>query len=485
MTAPPGIDARLRDAQTLMQARRFAQAAKILRESGAEAPDDPRVDLLAASVAGARHDHAGTLASIDAAIAKGASPPPQIVFARIHALYTLGRIDDALAAIESTHAAPGSPLAHNLLGLQAKCLERDGDLAAFTDTLDRLAANEGDSPRLDRLRATLERRSGDRDAAIARLQRTLDRPDATPPDRMGAAFDLARLLDAAGRYDEAFAAASVGNRMVTPAFDPAEDARRVDDLIATMTAAALDALPTSSIESVQPVFIVGMPRTGTSLLEQIVAAHPQAGGVGERQDPFILLEDLTAETGLGFPDLLSALPIERLDAAATAYLSMLARVGATESRVTNKALGLDRVIGFLARLLPGARFLWIHRDPRDAILSAYLHQIHQPWAWRLEHLAAAHESHQRLRSHWTRTLTDRSLDLAYKDLVSSPTASIERVLGHLGLPSDPRCDRFHESDRVVLTPSHDQVRAPMSRGALDRWRHYDRHLGAILGRFSD
>lgn len=483
MTATPGIDDRLREAQGHLQARRPAEAARVLRLAATEAPDDPRVDLLAASVAGARHDHAGALAAIDAAIVKGLTPPPQIVFARIHALYTLGRLDEAITAIETTEADPGSPLAHNLLGLRAKCLEREGDLDDLRATLDLLAAVEGESPRIERLRASLDRRAGDRDAAIARLERTLDRPDAAPPDRMGAAFDLARLLDAAGRFDEAFEAATVGNRMATPGFDPVADARTVSESIAASSRAAMDAWPTSSIDSPRPVFIVGMPRSGTSLLEQIVASHPQAGGVGERQDPFILLEDLAADTGRAFPDLLAAAGVERLDAAATAYLTMLDRVGATESRVTNKALGLDRVVGFLARLLPGARFLWIHRDPRDAILSAYLHQIHQPWAWRLEHLIAAHEAHERLRTHWVTTLPERSLAVAYETLVADPTGSIDRVVEHLGLTPDPRCHRFHESDRVVLTPSHDQVRVPMNRRGVDRWQRYATHLGPVMARW--
>lgn len=480
MTAPPTTDDRLREAQGLMQARRLPEAARVLRLASTDAPDDPRIDLLTASIAGARHDHVGALAAIDSAIAKGFTPPPQIVFARIHARYTLGRIDEALAAIESTDAPPESPLAHNLLGLRAKCLERDGDLDDLRDTLDRLAAREGDSPRIERLRATLDRRAGDRDAAIARLQDTLDRPDAAPPDRLGAAFDLARLLDAAGRFDEAFEVATVGSRMVTPAFNPTADARQIDDLIAATGKAALDALPASSIESARPVFIVGMPRSGTSLLEQIIAAHPRADGVGERQDPFILLDDLTIEAEAAFPDLLGQIPAARLDAAASAYLAMFDRIGAAGDRVTNKALGLDRVVGFLSRLLPQARFIWIHRDPRDAILSAYLHEIHQPWAWRLEHLVAAHLGHARLREHALASLPDRSLAIPYEDLVAEPEAHIDRLLAFLDLPPDARCHRFHESGRTVLTPSHDQVRRPMSQTSVGRWQHYEAFLRPAL-----
>lgn len=481
MTPPRSIDDLLRKAQGLIQANRLPDAAWTLRQAISEGHDDPRLDLLTARVAAARNDHAGAFVALESAIAKGFDPPPQIVFARIHALYTLGRLEAALEAIDAADAPAGSPLAHNLLGLRAKCLEREGDLQAFEETLDRLSAREGDSPRLERLRAILERRSGDPDAAIARLRSTLERTGTNPSDHMGVAFDLAKLLDRAGRYDEAFEAARIGNDLWTPTFDPSVDAREVDESIAAGAQGALDKMPSSTVTSDRPVFIVGMPRSGTSLLEQIVASHSQADGAGERRDPFILLEDLGAETGTGFPALLERTSGERLDSAAQAYLSMLDLVGARGDRVTNKALGLDRVVGFLSRLLPGARFLWIHRDERDAILSGYLHQIRLPWAWRLEHLAAAHESHTRLREHWLATLPDRSAAIAYESLVEDPAGTIDRVIEFLGLPTESQCHRFHESERVVLTPSHDQVRRPINRSGLDRWKHYKTHLGPILG----
>jgi tetratricopeptide (TPR) repeat protein len=487
MTATPEIESALRKAQQHLQARRFAAAAQTLRRAAEIAPDDPRVDLLTASTAGARHDHAGVLVAIDRAIGKGLDPPPQIRFARIHALYTLGRLADALAEIdaiapESTSgiAPPGSPLAHNLLGLRAKCLERDGDLDDLAATLDRLGAIEGPSPRLERIRATVERRRGDRDAAIARLEAILTRPHLAPPDRVGVGFDLARLLDAAGRFDDAFAAAAAANEVAPPPFDAAADARTVDAIIAATDAATMNGLPRSSVDSPQPVFIVGMPRSGTSLLEQVIAAHPHAAGVGERQDPFILLEDLELEAGTVFPQAVTAAPEGRLDAAAAAYLRMLKTVAGDAARVTNKALGLDRVVGFLAAILPGARFIWIHRDPRDAILSAYLHQIHQPWAWRLADLAAAHDAHRRLREHWTSVLPDRSLVVRYETMVADPDPTIDAAIGFLGLPPDPACHRFHESARAVMTPSHDQVRRPMNASAIDRWKRYQRHLGGLL-----
>ena len=483
MTDPAQIEPCLRTAQQQMQQRRFAEAARTLREATEIAPADPRVDLLTASVAGARHDHAGVLHAIDRALGKGLDPPPQIRFARIHALYTLGRLHDAIAAIESIGpdlAPAGSPLAHNLLGLRAKCLERDGDLDDLAATLDRLVAIEGPSPRLERLHATLERRRGDRDAAIARLEATLALPGLAPPDRVGLGFDLARLLDAAGRYDDAFAAAAAANEVAPPPFDAAADARTVDAIIAATDAATMDGLPRSSVDSPQPIFIVGMPRSGTSLLEQVIAAHPEAAGVGERHDPFILLEDLELETGDAFPQAIAAAGLARLDAAARAYLDMVRTVAGSAGRVTNKALGLDRVVGFLATILPGARFIWIHRDPRDAILSAYLHQIHQPWAWRLADLAAAHDAHRRLREHWTSVLPDRAHVVRYETLVAEPDATIDPAIEFLGLPSYPACHRFHESDRAVMTPSHDQVRRPMNASAIDRWQRYQQHLGDVL-----
>ena len=482
MNPSPQLEELLRTAHGDLQFGMVAEAAHHLRQAASLAPDDPRIDLMLASAAAGRDDHAGVLTAIDRAIAKGFEPPPPIRFARIHALYTLGRIDEALAGIDASEAPPGTDLHRNLLGLRAKCLERDGDLDEFEGVLASLAGIEGDSPRLERLQATADRRRGATDQAIERLQRLLERGDVPTPERIGVGFDLGRLLDRAARYDEAFAAARAANELAPTDHDPEADARAVDESLRASSRAWADRPVVSSERSERPVFIVGMPRSGTSLLEQIVASHPDASGVGERQDPFVLRRDLALDLGVDVEAATDAAASSDLDRAAAAYLGMLDVVGAAGDRVTNKALGLDRVVDFLARVFPEARFLWIHRDPRDAVLSAYLHQIQKPWAWRIPHLVAAHEQHRRLREHWLGLLPDRSLEIRYESLVENPEREIDRAITGLGLEPAESCRRFHESSRVVLTPSHDQVRRPMNRAGIGRWENYRHHLGDDFGK---
>ena len=151
--------------------------------------------------------------------------------------------------------------------------------------------------------------------------------------------------------------------------------------------------------------------------------------------------------------------------------------------MVNKALGLERTLGWMARVLPNSRIVRIDRDPRDNLLSIHQHPLSPklyPWATSLEHLVRVQAGFTRLMDHWESVLPTPILAMRYESLVDDQEGETARLLHHLGLEADDACLNFHESERAVLTPSHDQVRQPMNRRGIGRWRRYAHHLGPVL-----
>lgn len=475
MSTPSDLAALLQKTQQLMHTGQLAAAAACLDQAAATGGTDQQIDVLRAQVSGARQDPAGALEALDRVLAQDPGIP-QLVFGRIHALYSLGRLDDALDAIAATEAAVGTPLRHNLNGLRVMCLQRHGTAEQIRPILDELISVEGHSPRIVGFEIDLLRRTGAVGEAIARSEALLARADLNAPTRASAGLTLARLLDRAGRYDDAFHAAQTANDAGSQPFDAEEFERETNELIQFFTAETMQGLSHSRETSDRPVFVIGMPRSGTSMLEQIIASHPQGGGVGERQDPFILAEDLSVLLGQPLPGALTRATMDQLDGLAKRYLDMFGSASVSGDRIVNKALGLDRLVGFLSILLPNARFVWLHRDAADNQLSIYLHTILKPWAWRLDDIARVRRMHDRLGAHWLALMPERHLELSYESLTAEQAKETSRLLDFLDMPPDQATLRFHESARAVMTPSAEQVRQPMHQNAVGRWKHYADYL---------
>ena len=224
-----------------------------------------------------------------------------------------------------------------------------------------------------------------------------------------------------------------------------------------------------------------MPRSGTTLLDQIIDAHPEAIGLQERADIQMLARLLSHRTGRPQENAIEAADAGMLDDLADRYLEMLddftARrptndVTAPPRRLVNKALALDEHVGLVSRMLPGSRVIVIRRDPRDNLLSIFLNPIlpeQHPWSTSLEGLVAARRRFDRLTVHWKDTLDLPILDVDYESLVSDPEAQIRRIIDFLDLPFHQNCLQSHRSGRAVTTPSWEQVARPINRDSISAW----------------
>jgi tetratricopeptide (TPR) repeat protein len=300
------------------------------------------------------------------------------------------------------------------------------------------------------------------------------------------------LYHALGKYHEdlgeseaAFAAHASGNalaRSTVPAYDRAATASRIDAIVAAYDRPKLDALAGAGagVPSDRPVFVVGMPRSGTTLVEQILASHPAVYGADE-----LLFWNLAADQVSAAPASERAGTIARLGAE---YLAQLARRTSTAARVIDKLPGNFENIGLIHAALPDAKFIHLERDPRDTCVSIFFQGFTAAHAYStdLEDLAHYYREYRRLMAHWRMTLPVGSLlDVPYEALVADPETWTRRMLAHIGLPWDARCLDFHRTERSVLTASAWQVRQPLNTASVGRWQNYERFLGPLIRELGD
>lgn len=313
--------------------------------------------------------------------------------------------------------------------------------------------------------------------AAAVIERILqDESPAAQEQACGLCFRLADLYDAQGRYQEAFDHYQRGNSLRTTLFNPARHVEAIDTLIQAYAAGTMSRAPKASVRSGRPLFIVGMPRSGTTLTEQILASHPQVHGAGELHEIDRLvfsLPELT-DTTLPDPQRVLALTVAELDALAGAYLERLEGLDGDASRVTDKMPYNFLHLGLLSMLFPGARVIHCVRDPLDTCLSCFFKNFSygNSYAFDLGHLGLYYRQYQRLMAHWREVVELPVLDVRYEDLVADPEAVSRSLVDFCGLPWDPACLRFYENPRVVNTASYDQVRRPVYRDSVGRWRRY-------------
>ncbi len=436
------------------------------------------------------------------------------------ALLDLGNYDEAISrfrvALRIRPDCPGARnhLAHALIlqGYPEKALEvcnetlrndpADPETCCITKAgaLDRLRRYREACELLRPLRESQVPRAG---AAVnfARFAHHVDRVDeaadwlegllqsaALAPQARGSLhFALGRLYDRRREFDRAFLHYRSGNECKRASQAPVEPdrwRREVDAIIAAFGADALARRPRTTEYPQIPVFIVGMPRSGTSLVEQILASHPAVFGAGERREIGDLTKRLprSVRPERPYPECIAHLDAERLQEFARDHLARLRRLAPDAQRITDKMPGNFFHLGLIRLLFPGARIIHCVRDPRDTCLSCYFQQfvgVHA-YAYDLEHLGIYYSQYHRLMAHWRRVLDPPMLELRYEALVERPEEWSRALVDFCGLPWDERCLRFYESKRVVATSSYDQVRHPIYRGSLGRWRHYERHLAPLL-----
>ncbi len=457
------------------------RAIERLRRLLARHPDHrlALINLATAAHKSGLHDEA--IAGFDRLIANEPAHLPWRL-ARAEALLGDGRLEEArlayreildldpvdlptLIALARLHRVAGAPTAET--EVLRRVLALDPDHVGALAGLARLGALTEDArDRMGRLAASPLRRPAERYPLHYALFELADRgSDADPASAFAHLAEANRLKAETGK-----AAARD--------YDAAAEEAEVEAIIRIFDAdwfARLDRAPGGSgLPDERPVFVVGMPRSGTTLCEQILASHSQVGGLGERVDIARIAEELALECGGVWPDALPALDPARLQAKARDYLRLPDRAARGALRAIDKTPTNFRYLGLIVAMFPRARIIHARRDPMDVGLSCFGQNFARSYRWStsLRDIGHFHGLYRRLMAHWQAVLPRPMLDWRYETAVEELEPAVRRLLAFCGLDFEARCLAFHETPRPIHTASLEQVRRPIYRSSIGKWRRY-------------
>ena len=438
---PRQVDSLCNLATVLFELRRIADAERVFREAVALKPDHLQAQLGLAAV-----------------------------------LRVQARTAEAEACCETAlAAAPGSPAATSLLA------ELRADRGRFGEAQTLFERSIGLDPGFSTAYCGIaqHRRMTSEDSAwLEGVEALLAKP-LPLGQRVSLSYALGKYFDDTGRYDAAFENYRRANELSKgfgTSYDRARLSRRIGAIIASFDARFVRQSHPGASDSELPVFIVGMPRSGTSLTEQILASHPAVFGAGEVRfwdDAYSAL----ARAGAGDASLAPQLAVLARD-----YLALISAVAGGRLRLVDKMPANFLYLGLIHAAFPRARILHMQRHPLDTCLSIYFQNFFNmdPYANDFGNLGHYYEEYLRTMAHWRAVLPATALlEVPYEELLRDQEGWTRRMVDFVGLPWDSKCLDFHETDRVVITASRWQVRQRLNSSSAGRWRRYAKHLGPL------
>jgi len=460
-----------------MHAGRYRRAAELAQVARRKSPNDPRV-LATLGQALARCGR-GREALVP--LRKAVALDKQNTTYRFELAYALdeaSRPDEALVEIDAVLQV--DPMHDRAIQVRCAIHRHTGRAAEGWAWLEPRLASLPHTPAIALAAAALLPAKHPPDAVLARVRDAITSTTTKTAERRSLFYALAKALDRAGQHDEAFAAAESANRLFPPS-----DLTQHEKLLARMTPEILATIEPATIDASLAVLVCGMPRSGTTLTEQILAAHPRAATVGESPTlGFLIRTALTHAEEHGF------VPAELSTKLAKQYLKHLREDGLPDGRKADRVI--DKMpqnlmyLGVVDKLLPGCRVVRCVRDPRDIALSCYMQDFNvaHPYRSTFESLADELLRHHAVAIRWKQETTLAIYESSLEALTADPGPGARAIVEAAGLEWDDACLRFHESAGHVRTASVDQVRSGINTKGHGRWRHYEKQFAPLFERLT-
>jgi tetratricopeptide (TPR) repeat protein len=509
----------LKQGVNLQHEKKFVDAERCYQIVLQRVPDMPEACNLMGTIALEAEDEAAAAEYFEKA-AKGLPKDPTVRHNFASALFSMREYHDAMAQLR--RALELKPGQIDSLALMANCFNRLGrgeEAVQFADKGLRMDENHPGC-RVAKAEALIS--MGKMDEAITLLQKNikdkigvarswqslsatrkyasddpelgdvrteLKDPSFTEDQKVPLHFALAKMASDAKLYDEAMAEYIAAKAKDAASYDIVQYERRVDSLIDIFNPLFLGARKDFGDPSHRPVFIVGMPRSGTTLTEQIISSHPQVAGAGELGEMGSIARGIGDNIKLMSRYGASLMSISREDSAkwAQRYLKFIERTSRDAARVTDKMPHNYEQVGLIALLFPNATIIHCKRDAIDNCLSCYMNAFTDAHAYNtdLGKLGRYYRAYDRLMKHWNKVLPGRIFENQYETLVEDQEGQSRKLISHCKLEWDDACLNYTENERSVTTISRWQVRQPIYKTSLKRWKPYEKHLGPLIAGLGD
>lgn len=459
--------------------RRSAQ--RCLKRSLSLGIDDPSVHLSYAQLQAFAGDHAESVRYARLALEKAPnSTKPYCELST--ALMAQGKLDEAMDIIRKGFAVAQDD--HELLAMLAYAHVRKGEYAKAHEVIQPFLDAGRREPELIVAFAVISRKLGKVEEALRLVEQALtEQSGLSSSQRAKLHFNAGDLYNEFSEPEKAIGHYHKGNKLYPDSFSQDAFKYLVDEMIRVFSRESLLKLSLFGNPSERPVFIVGMLRSGTSLLEQILAAHPDVFGAGELPDIRSIAVEMglvPQTTGQKARDLETLRPDE-VSKAAKRYLDTIAALTDGERLVTDKAPSNFLALGLIQVLFPKAKVIHLIRNPMDTCVSCYFNQFasSHDFACSLHDLGFYYNEYMRLMEHWRKVLSLDFLEVQYEELVKDQAGKTRQIVEFCGLNWDDRTLDFHKTGRTVNTLSYDQVRQPIYTSSIGRWKSYEAYLGPL------
>jgi tetratricopeptide (TPR) repeat protein len=467
----------------------YAEAIDNCRRALALAPNNPQAHLNLANALGALERPQESLDHYRKAIAL--DPASAEAYARAAGiLFHLGRIEDSIVHCEKALAIrPDHVDALRNRGVAQRAVGKlDAAIASFEQAI---AASPKQAPGLYYNLATSKRVRASDPHFAAMKQMAAEIASFKVEEQIGLHFALGKAYADVDDHRRSFTHLLQGNALKRELFadhDEAKLLKRFERIAATFSAELLARKAGAGDPSPVPIFIIGMPRSGTSLVEQILASHPKVFGAGERYEFGELVDAVAGADGTIFPEAVTAMSGDELHALGASYVRAMRALAPDAARITDKMPGNFFSAGLIHLALPDARIIHIQRDRRDNALSCFsiLFAMGHAYTYDLAELGRYIRAYEKLMAHWRKVLpAGAMLDIRYEELVADLETQAKRLVEFCGLEWDSACLSFHKTERPVRTASVIQVRQPIYGSSVGRWQPYEKELEPFLRAFSD
>lgn len=396
-------------------------------------------------------------------------------------LHQMGEFDAAKKAFgKSLHLDAANPDAWcNLAVIHSILGEKKEKVAACERTLE-LRSSYGQAFHM----LAQDRKWEKKDSRFEQMAAFLDAPALPTEDRIHIGYALGKISEDVGEYDAAFGFFSRANLLKRQGFtlDIHHSQVQIGQIARQFSTEWMAKNQQYGHKDTCPVFIVGLPRSGTTLVEQILDQHSEVHGGGEQMLVAQVIRGLERDAHKRYPQVMDAIPQRVYAEVGEYYMKQLGALAPKARYITDKLPGNFAHIGFIKTILPEAKIIWCKRDYRDNAVSLFKRQFggYVPYAYDLYEIGRMTDMCERLRQHWMSALgEDDIMEVAYEDVVADVEKQARRMLAFLGLEWQEACLNFHANTRAVTTASYEQVRKPIYDSSVGVWKHYEKHLAPL------